>query len=419
MKRLVLGIFALLLTVSFVAPAFAADMSYGGYWRTRAYSMGGFTGADGDESMDYSLVDARGRLWVSYQINDDLVWYNRVEFNTTWGDAGTGGDIGTDGTDQLRIKNSWVSYNMDPVTMKIGLQSVTVADGFLFSDDFAGLVLAYNGDNFSFPFVWIKAFEGTGSASGTEDPDEFDVDMVGVNPVFTFDEFQVNPFFFYLFAEDASNWSKTTGNTDMSVYFLGLSLAYNGEDFGGSLLGIYEGGSADTVYGGEFDIRAYLLGAKLYANFDAFEIHAEAFMASGDDDATDDDIDAFAVPQGQSYYWSEIMGMGVFDKSAPNGGTGDQITNIAAFNIGASYQVTDAVKLSADIWHANLMEDNAAGDDELGTEIDLRADWGIDDDLMLTAVGGYLFAGDVVAPGDDDENPWEVGVRLSFRFSGD
>ena len=66
------------------------------------------------------------------------------------------------------------------------------------------------------------------------------------------------------------------------------------------------------------------------------------------------------------------------------------------------------------LWNANLVEDNASGDTELGTEFDLSASYQLRDNLKLQAVAAYLEAGD--ATGGGDENPTELGVRMSMSF---
>ena len=122
---------------------------------------------------------------------------------------------------------------------------------------------------------------------------------------------------------------------------------------------------------------------------------------------------AFFVPAGQSYYWAEIMGMGVFDDKASAGSPGDAISNIIAFNVGVDFPM-DKLTLSLDLWYAELAEDNAAGDTELGTEIDVAASYQLLEDLSLKVVAAYLSAGD--ATGGGDEDPVEVGAKLSLKF---
>jgi hypothetical protein len=68
------------------------------------------------------------------------------------------------------------------------------------------------------------------------------------------------------------------------------------------------------------------------------------------------------------------------------------------------------------LWLANLAEDNAAGDDDLGTEVDLKATYQLVEGLNLDVVAAMLFAGDATNPGPNDEDPYEIGARLSLSF---
>ena len=60
---------------------------------------------------------------------------------------------------------------------------------------------------------------------------------------------------------------------------------------------------------------------------------------------TKDETEAFFVPRGQSYYWSEIMGLGLFDNQASAKSCADKISNIMAANLGVGFKATDKLKL--------------------------------------------------------------------------
>ena len=60
------------------------------------------------------------------------------------------------------------------------------------------------------------------------------------------------------------------------------------------------------------------------------------------------------------------------------------------------------------------MEENEDGETELGTEIDVSAQYQLTDDLVLKAVAAYLAAGEATCGGD--ESPFELGVQLSVKF---
>ena len=276
------------------------------------------------------------------------------------------------------------------------------------------------------PVIWIKAYEG----GYGDDANDMDFDYYGIDPFFTVGEFQLNPFFMYMYSKGGgevdglngwTGWDDVTGLDEVNVYYLGLNVDYNADMFSAWLSAIYSGGEIDVadqyqaLLGTDnFDVEAYLVAAGGTVNFDSLSVHGQAFYATGDDDGLDDDeAAAFFVPAGQSYYWAEIMGLGVFDDQVSAGSPGDAISNIIAFNVGVDFPM-DKLTLSLDLWYAELAEDNAAGDTELGTEIDVAASYQLLEDLSLKVVAAYLSAGD--ATGGGDEDPVEVGAKLSLKF---
>jgi len=410
MKKLLTGLLAVGLVLALTLPASAFDSEFGGYWRTRAYMQKDFTGSDTGKS-DLQQVDTRTRLFYTAVFSEDFKFVNKFEWNVTWGDT-VGGDIGTDGMGIFRIKNSYANFNLGPVNFMIGLQPRVLHRGFLFDDDFAGAAVTFNGSGFSIPLIWMKAYEGgTGNTANDND-----VDYYVLKPTFTFGNTALTPTLAYVYSKDASKWPTLSGNKEVKVYFAGLDADVK---FGGGstvwFTGIYEGGSAELINGKSMDISAYLLALGGKVNVGAIDIHGQVFYATGEDKTTTDS-EAFYVPKGQSYYWAELMGYGIFDNQFSAGSPADQISNIMAANIGVGFKVSDALKITADLWHAKLAESDAKGNDVLGTEIDLVLTYSLMKNLTLDVVGAYLFAGDATYGGSNSANPYEIGTRLSFSF---
>jgi len=406
MKKLLVITLAVLLVGAFTVPAMAVDHEFGGYWRTRMYNLTDFSGDDSGAA-DLQQADTRTRLYYTAVLSDEVKLVNKFEMDATFGDS-TRGDIGADGQN-FEIKQSYADVNFGDWNLKLGTQGKCWARGFLFCDDFTGGIVRYMGDDMIIPFIWIKAYEG-----GTGDEaNDFDVDYYGADPSFTMGELKLNPFVMYAKSEDASAWASTNANEAVDVFFLGLSVDYAADMFSAWFTGIYETGSVDMVSGDDLDVAASLAAVGGSFNLDALSIHAQAFYATGDDDANDGDANDFYVPKGASYYWAEIMGYGLIDNSVSAGSPADQITNIMALNVGVDVPL-DKLTLTVDIWNANLVEDNADGDADLGTEIDVAAAYQLLDDLKLQVVAAYLSAGD--ATGGGDENPTEVGAQLSLSF---
>jgi hypothetical protein len=412
MKKLLILTLGLLVLIVFAGPASAFDSEFGGYWRTRAYSQSDFSGND-TGAKDVTQVDTRSRIYYTAIFSDDFKFVNKFEWNSTWGD-GVGGDIGTDGTGILRIKHSYANFNLGSFNLLVGMQPRVLARGFVFDDDFAGAVATYKGEGFELPIIWIKPYEG----GMGKDANDQDVDYYGLKPRFNLgDTMTLTPFLLYVTSEDASGW--LSANEQTSVYFVGFDLDMSFDSLSVWFTGVYESGDADMTALAQaagapesVDIAATLLAAGAKFNMGALDIHGQVFSATGDADVTDSDAEAFYVPGGQSYYWAEIMGMGTFDNQASAGSCGNGISNIMAMNIGIGYKISDALSLKVDLWNATLAEDNAAGDKDLGMEIDLKLTYKLIENMKIEVIAAQLTAGDATG----DEDPVEFGTRLSFSF---
>lgn len=385
--------FAALLVVAFTIPAAALETSFGGYWRTRFFTNQDFSGND-DGTQDFQWVDTRTRLYFTATLNENLKFVNKFEFDAQWG-VGDTGDIGTDGNGEFEIKHSYADFNVGCTNFKLGMQGAYLSRGFLFDDDFAGAHVTFNGEGFTVPVLWIRINEG-GTGKDANDDDE---DLFVLNPSFNVGDTAVNPFFAY--------W--TGDSLDRDIFFVGVNVDAGPIWF----TGIYETGDMDDTC----DVSAYLVALGGSMDLGGASLNGQVFYATGDDDPMDDDIDAYTGPPGICYYWSEIMGWGTFDWDSSAGSPAGTISNILAANIGASFSPMDKLTLSANLWYAQLAEDDALGNKDLGTEIDLKATYELIEGLNLDVVAAYLFAGDSTTMEDpDDADPYELGARLSLSF---
>ena len=392
MKKIIASALGLMVAGGVAATtASAVESQFGGYWRTRAFYQDNMT-----QGEDYYRMDNRTRLYYTAKFNDDFKFVNKFEFNSVWGDD-NGGDIGADG-DTFLVKNSYADFNLGTTNVKLGIQGTTIARGFIFDDDFSGAMVTGN-----FGGVSVTPFY---AAVSTEDggKQNYDEHLFGVvASVKISDAISMNPYFVYNYADDAlvDTTDETTGDVttslegDVENFYVGTDVDVKMDAV--SLWGtaIYNGYTIQDVDGDAFLVAA---GA------DAGIAHGQAFYATGDD--------AYVSAPGQSYYWSEILGLGVFDNTAPAGSPADGITNIAAFNAGVTLKPMEKITVDADVWYAMLAEDDAMGEDELGLEFDGKLTYALMDNLNAEFILAYLVAGDAV--GDDDV--FEGGVRVSLKF---
>ncbi|MGE4518907.1 MAG: hypothetical protein AB7E04_05300 [Desulfobacteraceae bacterium] len=418
MKKVLVAAMAVALAAAMCVPASAFENEFGGYWRTRAYTQQDFSGSD-NEVQDLQQVDTRTRLYYTAKFSDDFKFVNKFEFNSVWGDD-NGGDVGADG-DNFKVKNSYIDYNLGNYNFKIGTQGAVLARGLIMDDDFSGAVITGTFGGVTVPFYWIKNVEGG------EGPDynDADADTIVIAPEFKTGNMKINPYLVYSYIKESNDKYEVktidkflpAGVKDVHAANFGVDIdvALN-ENANLWFTGIYQYGQAE-YNDVDYDLSSYLvaLGGKI--GLGEIGLHGEFFYASGDEDGTaDGDFDAFVdITQGQSYYWSEIMGYGLIDNQVSNNSCADKISNIMALNIGASMSPMDKLTVGADIWYAMLAEDevvNGSKEDYLGTELDLSASYEVMDNLTLDVVAAYLFAGDATG----DEDPMQLAAQLSFSF---
>jgi hypothetical protein len=371
------------------------------------------------------------------------------------------GNVGADGI-AVEVKNSYADFNLGPVNLTVGVQPYELFRGFYISDDAAGIIARYKVlDNFVLAGSWLKNYEN-GSGGDTENQD---IDAYTLSGAFWFSEnisikpsvswaysSQTNPAVAHSYLAFAlgAGYPYATGNNgvtptdglavtdsgEASIFTYGVDFDMTYDNWGLWATAIGQTGSIDDITVTEFDaggapigslsddldVKGYLLAVGGNVVAGPADIHGQFFYASGDDDPLDSDIDTFFNPTG-SYYWAEIMGYGFFDDSVSANSPADKIRNIMAANIGATFKPMDKLSITADLWYAELNEkesafDNANGEDELGTELDVVISYQLVEGLNLDLVGAYLWAGDAtVAAGDkNEENPYEFGAQLSLSF---
>ena len=188
MKKLLMGLLAVGVVLALAMPASAFDSEFGGYFRARAYMQNNFSGSD-TGAQDLTRTDMRTRLFYTAVFSEDFKFVNKFEFNSTFGDVNTGGEIAsnTGNRDIFRIKNSYVNFNLGSFNFMVGIQPRVLNRGFLVDTDFAGISATYKAPGIDFPFIWMKAYEG-GQGDNANDND---VDYYALKPTFTRSERRV------------------------------------------------------------------------------------------------------------------------------------------------------------------------------------------------------------------------------------
>lgn len=462
MKKFAVLALAALLVVAFTVPASALENIFGGYWRTRMYQLKDFDG-DNTGGKDLRQIDTRTRLYYTAKLNDNLKLVNKFEMDTVWGNSAgaptsaTGGavsnvssnnwgDVGTDGV-AIEIKNSYADFNVGPVNFLIGAQPFTLARGFISDEDAVGAKMIWKvNEGLYLPFVYQKLKEG---GSG-RDANEQDVEAYIFTPIIMLSkDIKINPYYVFFHAEDGGLVDTLGPLIDnVNVSMLGIDfdakmgafslwatgiMQFGDVTINGAGAAAFNGAVAAAnkkgvlVAGDSVDLASYLVAAGGKFDLGKADIHGQAFYATGEDKSgyTDGELNAFFTTASTAYYWSEIMGGGIFDGVFPTAqGTafnisGPTVTNIMAANLGVTVKPMDKLSITGDLWWAKLVEENADGEDELGIEADLKISYTLVEGLTLDLVGAYLWAGDAIETNNDgknQKNPMEVGTRLSLSF---
>ena len=410
MKKIIASAVGLMLVGGVaVTTASAVESQFGGYWRTRAFFQDNFvqTPANNDDS-SYNRTDNRTRLYYTAKFNDNFKFVNKFEFNSNWGDN-NGGDIGADGNTFV-IKNSYADFTLGMVNTKIGIQHAAIARSFLFDDDFSGVALTGDFGMVKVPLLYVAGPQDdvnnptfvlnptTGNINATGGASD-DTHILSAMPSFMIGDnikLTVN-----------GTWEYVT-SSETDLYWIGADVdaTFGAVSAWGTFL--FNGGQIDDGTGNSNDVTAWLVAG----GADVSIVHGQAFFATGDDNPNEPDHDEFQLVPGASYYWSEIMGYGVFDNAVSQGSPGDQISDIAAFNLGVTLKPMEKLTLDVDAWYAMLAEDNANGDNELGLEFDGKVTYALMDDLNAEFIFAYLVSGDATGP----EDVMEGGIQLSLKF---
>jgi hypothetical protein len=437
MKKAALLVFAAMLVFMFCVPVMAMEYQFGGLWRTRFYTQQNFDGNDIEpDTGDWTAVDTRTRLFFTAVFHENLRFVNQFEFDGSWGrstqgdlwrgriediepgDAGNEwSDIGADGAN-IEIKRSFVDFNVGPLFASVGIQFFGIGRGFVAAEDAPGLAVGYRGDGIEIPFIWIKAYEGGVSNNA------LDADYYGLRPRFTFDNFEIEPFVLYAYSDNARRyWDVDAGRTEdeLGIFFAGLNADFDFNPVSLWLTGFYEGGDVDFTDGTSTDVSAWLGAIGGAFDYGMGDVHGQFFYATGPDDDEDIEQVLYLDTGLSSYYWAEIMGLGIFDTgySVADGRIGDDISNVMAANLGFSVRPMDQLNVTFDAWWAQHAEDVLIGgqmEDELGVELDLVITYELVEGLNMDIVGAYLFAGDAIYNGPDDADPYEIGTRLQLTF---
>ncbi len=206
--------------------------------------------------------------------------------------------------------------------------------------------------------------------------------------------------------------------TDNSPWYIGAEVSSTpvpGLDV--ALTGICERGKYKT----DVDASAYLVAFNAgYQVNDQFKVSGTFWYASGDDDATDNDMDGYSAIKTDTYgsvifFEDASFDDGVRASNKPYLAFKDNNEEIYPgfyiFRIRGDYQATPKLSVAGAVNYMSF----AKGDDKsIGWEFDGYANYELYKNVNVNLAAGYLISGDGL--GDDADNLYRVSVGLTYNF---
>jgi hypothetical protein len=404
------------------------QITLGGSIRVR----GEIRDADFTETTDtLSWYDQRVRLSVAAKVSDDVSGLVVLETSDQerkpsadgwqWGanDAATGvywkGNAKPTG---LGIIQAWIDYKNDFVNLKVGHMPLALGNKLFFDHRKFGddaIVLYKDVDSTHLAAIAIKLDESSSAISDDADAyvalfahkgDGFNVsgDVTWVN-------------------DDAF---PAAGKADL--YNIGLR---GDTTVGGiKLKGDIEIQTGDTDAGGAFpisnlcgtadcDFSGYALMGSATVDLDSMTVGVEVGYGSGDDNPGDDEFEMFVTSLSSGVpYIAFVHGTRTGTNNPTIGTTGaltsNGISNLTYIKGSVSGSLADNLTGKADLIWLTASEDNPAGEDEIGLEIDGKITYKVAKNLVYWIEGGILFADDYYMVNADDAYALRHGIELSF-----
>jgi hypothetical protein len=258
---------------------------------------------------DNYMTTQRMRTYFDFLASENLKAVLGLEMEHIWG-QGAGGDWGTDGTADIKVKHAYLDFTLPETTInvKAGLQTVKLPGAFgnpVFDDDAAALVVSSPiNDMFGITVGYTRgaddndnyddAYNASGDAIDYADKDDMDMAFLAV-PV-TLDGFAITPYFAYAWIGENADFTDQQGlqnankdrwifGDDSTVWVLGANAKLTMFDpltF-----------QADLIYGeGEndnYETKGWYADLVASYKFDFMTASLFGTYATGADDEADED----------------------------------------------------------------------------------------------------------------------------------
>ncbi|MFA6687303.1 MAG: hypothetical protein WCS16_07500 [Desulfuromonas sp.] len=462
MKRIII---ALALMLSMTVPAFAVEFSFNGDLnnRFRLYTnqAGFFNGIDkgerlasynnmwrtydnqivSDDTTNDTMGEIKYRLWTTIASDGGAIKgvYAIEVGGIQFGDSNKGGQFSGDGVN-VETRWAYIDFALGQGRTRVGLMPVNI-NKFFWVETATGVdykVAAGPGD---LTVGWYRGYEVIASPGDNdfEDLDSLYVrydlkpyagtklglfavyqhsDGVGTGDGYGFSD--ISHYYVKGFAVDGTP-------ADLNLYTFGIDGSWKEGDFFANWDLMFQTGDFmnDYDFGGyfaHFDVGMHIGKGKLTYTF---------WYASGDDDPTDTDLDAFvATDVDINSEYSVVLFEGYTDDDYFSASPYLQDKGLILNRLGYDYQVSDKLRVGAAALYLMTAEDIEYSDnngkwrknDKIGVEFDAYASYQLFSNTEVALQGGYLITDNAMdyyeidRDGSSDEDIYIISSRIRYKF---
>ena len=468
----VLLVFALVLGLAM--PAVGAEFSFHGDFNNRfttyTNQSGLVAGAGEQSTADNRRIKDDGvsdqwasfkyRLWTEAATNDGAVkGVYAIELGAIhYGNAGRGGGFSGDGTN---IETRWAYTDLQlpfierKSRVRLGLQNVDMVNYYLWKETAAGVKWYGDTDIFDYTLAWFRGFERLRDATtGGNSVDSF----VGRTDFKQIEGLKLGVFALYTNSRGAtsgpgaitdSNYEKkrfASADLDLKLIEFGVDGSFKTDAGDGNLFFnwdlIYQGGKIDdatftatnlgTSAEQNYDVKAYFLHGDAGFAWDDFKVTGTFWIASGDDDPKDDDLEGFFATDVDTFTGSTVLMESIDDDNYFTERSYLLDKGMILSKVAFDWQATDKLKVGAAGLYMMTAEDIEYTDkngkmqknDDVGVELVGHMSYKLYQNVEFAINAGYLFAGDAmdyweedsIRDGSSDEDIFRSMARVRYKF---
>ncbi len=463
-------LFTLLLGILFSAPtlAMAVEFVFHGDLNNRfgVYTdQQGFFSADQkgridkDNDQKNSFASIKYRLWTEMSTNDGAVKgvyaieIGAVRFGRSGSGKAQGGGFSGDGVN-IETRWAYTDFQIPNVDSKarvtIGLMPFTV-NKYIWQETATGVQLA--GDNYK--LAWVRGKEALVSSDGGWGDNNLD-NLLG-RYEFKKDALKGGVFGLYQWQDTdkdsfemaSQNYQiKRLGDVKFDVFTLGTDGSWSTPMDDKTIFVnwdlMYQTGNFDDVIFtdslsgdpaapiNDYDLSAYFIHADVGIKFGKNKVTYTGWYSSGDDDATDDDFEAF-ITTDVDRFDSIVLFEGGYTDDIYFTERGDLFDKGMIMNkIAFDRQSTEKFKFGGAVLYMMTAEDmvftddsgNTQKQDEIGVEFDAYASYMLYPNLELAINAGYLISDDAMdaltiddgVTGGSADDIWRSTARVRYKF---